>query len=56
MVKPSKFTLGVPSLNFLEFNIPIEDFVLLLDRIEAINNFPNTETVTQVNRNVQYLA
>ncbi|GFX12311.1 retrovirus-related Pol polyprotein from transposon opus [Trichonephila clavipes] len=50
MIKPSKCTFGVDSLKFLGFQVSSEGISPLPDRVNAIQNFPRPNTLTQLRR------
>ncbi|GFX37253.1 retrovirus-related Pol polyprotein from transposon 17.6 [Trichonephila clavipes] len=47
-IKPSKCTFGVDSLKFLGFQVSSEGISPLPDRVNAIQNFPRPNTLTQL--------
>ncbi|GFW77098.1 retrovirus-related Pol polyprotein from transposon opus [Trichonephila clavipes] len=49
-IKPSKCTFGVDSLKFLGFQVSSEGISPLPDRVNAIQNFPRPNTLTQLRR------
>ncbi|GFV46914.1 retrovirus-related Pol polyprotein from transposon opus [Trichonephila clavipes] len=49
-IKSSKCTFGVDSLKFLGFQVSSEGISPLSDRINAIQNFPRPNTLTQLRR------
>ncbi|GFY41013.1 transposon Tf2-6 polyprotein [Trichonephila inaurata madagascariensis] len=49
-IKPSKCTFGVPTLNFLGFQVCSSGIKLLEDRVEAILKFPQPTTIPQLHR------
>ncbi|GFS91676.1 uncharacterized protein TNCV_1492441 [Trichonephila clavipes] len=50
MIKPSKCTFGVDSLKFLEFQVSSAGISPLPDRVNAIQNFPRPNILTQLRR------
>ncbi|GFX52833.1 retrovirus-related Pol polyprotein from transposon opus [Trichonephila clavipes] len=49
-INPSKCTFGVPTLNFLGFQVCSSGIKPLEDRVEAILKFPKPTTITQLRR------
>ncbi|GFU65170.1 transposon Tf2-9 polyprotein [Trichonephila clavipes] len=49
-INPSKCTFGVPTLNFLGFQVCSSGIKPLEDRVEAIFKFPKPTTITQLRR------
>ncbi|GFV49873.1 hypothetical protein TNCV_1391551 [Trichonephila clavipes] len=49
-IKPSKCTFGVDSLKILGFQVSSEGISPLPDRVNAIQNFPRPNTLTQLRR------
>ncbi|GFS98869.1 hypothetical protein TNCV_3528521 [Trichonephila clavipes] len=49
-INPSKCTFGVPTLNFLGFQVCSSGIKPLEDRVEAIFKFPQPTTITQLRR------
>ncbi|GFY62929.1 hypothetical protein TNIN_305641 [Trichonephila inaurata madagascariensis] len=49
-INPSKCTFGVPTLNFLGFQVCSSGIKPLEDRVEAILKFPQPTTITQLRR------
>ncbi|GFV78501.1 hypothetical protein TNCV_3478161 [Trichonephila clavipes] len=49
-INPSKCTFGVPTLNFLGFQVCSSGIKPLEDRVEAILKFPKPATITQLRR------
>ncbi|GFW71895.1 transposon Tf2-6 polyprotein [Trichonephila clavipes] len=49
-INPSKCTFGVPTLNFLGFQVCSSGIKPLQDRVEAIFKFPKPTTITQLRR------
>ncbi|GFV32543.1 transposon Tf2-6 polyprotein [Trichonephila clavipes] len=54
-INPSKCTFGVPTLNFLGFQVCSSGIKPLEDRVEAILNFPKPTTITQLRRFLEML-
>ncbi|GFY32804.1 transposon Tf2-6 polyprotein [Trichonephila clavipes] len=54
-INPSKCTFGVPTLNFLGFQVCSSGIKPLEDRVEAIFKFPKPTTITQLRRSLGML-